>query len=591
MRKSDVIVERAAQIYATLAAFAFFVWGVSYLYLGRVTITRADYWRIYDFYFNHSWLESALLKHNGHSLFFPSFLWLGDLRFFHGDQHPLFLAGLALLFVTALLLLIPVWRDETVSLTAKIISTLVVIVGNFWMGRASITATGGFNCSCSLVMVGAALGFLVLPTMFASSRQALRATLIVVCAGVVASFSFGTGLAVWPTLLLLAWCLRLPWKAIMILAVAGLVVAVIFILLPPPSSLPGGLHSPFAFVPALSGELSSLCRMLGAPIFYAASAWCTTPLTTQAAQSSFLALCCGALGLATGTTLIVLATIGRRLAKSGLERVGLALVTFDLTALAFIVTGRAQHFRLLPFEVLAPRYLFWSTLFWTGLLLVIIERTDARHWLRWPAYLIAFVSPILLWPKHYQDGVHWRYARWKAESAAMSLVNGIRDEQQTKILFQQQRQPGQRVAEQLRARRLDMFADGLQDWIGVSEASLLGERSRREGLNGRACVAALVQCDNGAPAARIIGQASKRGQLIPKTLVIVDPTGVIRGVARSLPTSPFINRVFYLGKLNTNGFFGYIRDYNPQLKYLVRSADDGVLSEETIPVEIQSPDL
>jgi hypothetical protein len=145
-----------------------------------------------------------------------------------------------------------------------------------------------------------------------------------------------------------------------------------------------------------------------------------------------------------------------------------------------------------------------------------------------------------------------------------------------------------RTAQQFRARRLDMFADGLQDWIGLSETNLFGGRHKPEGLKGQCRVAALVQCDNGAPAARVFGQASKHGQSIPKTLVIVDPTGVVRGVARSsAPVSPLINRTFYLGKFNTNWFVGYIRDYDPQLKYAVRSADDGVLSEEKIPV--QSP--
>jgi hypothetical protein len=144
-----------------------------------------------------------------------------------------------------------------------------------------------------------------------------------------------------------------------------------------------------------------------------------------------------------------------------------------------------------------------------------------------------------------------------------------------------------RVADQLRARRLDMFADGLQDWIGLSEANLFRGRHKPEGLTGRCNVAALVQCDNGAPAARVMGQASREGHSIPKTLVIVDPTGVVRGVARcSSPISPFINRTFYLGKSTTNWFLGYIRDYDPQLKYAVRSADNGVLSEEKIPVQV-----
>src|SRR6266853_1512329 len=105
MHKFAVVAEWAAQICATLTAFAFFVSGVVYLYLGRWTVTHQDFWPIYDFCLNHTWLESALLKFNNHSLFFPSFLWLADLRFFHGDQQPLFFAGLTLLFISASLLL------------------------------------------------------------------------------------------------------------------------------------------------------------------------------------------------------------------------------------------------------------------------------------------------------------------------------------------------------------------------------------------------------------------------------------------------------------------------------------------------------
>ena len=126
--------ERAAQIGAAVATAAFLSSGLVYLYLGRVPVTMADHWEIYKVCLNHSWLESALLKLNYHSLFFPSLIWLADLRFFHGDQQLLFFAGMILLFSTAALLLVPLWRDETIGLTAKLVATLVVIVGNFWMG-------------------------------------------------------------------------------------------------------------------------------------------------------------------------------------------------------------------------------------------------------------------------------------------------------------------------------------------------------------------------------------------------------------------------------------------------------------------------
>src|SRR6266568_9118771 len=106
--------ERATQICAAVAAFVFLASGTVYLYLGSWPVPAPDFWIIYDFCLNHTWLESALLKHNGHSLFFPSFIWLTDLRFFHGNQQLVFYVGLTLLLIATGLLLIPVWRDETV---------------------------------------------------------------------------------------------------------------------------------------------------------------------------------------------------------------------------------------------------------------------------------------------------------------------------------------------------------------------------------------------------------------------------------------------------------------------------------------------
>jgi hypothetical protein len=538
---------------------------------------------LYEIYLTHSWFESALLKVDNHSLFFPTFLLQTDLHFFRGDQQPPFIAGLALLFITASLLLTPIWRDETIGLTAKIVATLVVTVGNFWMGRASITALGGFNCQNSLATGGAALAFLLLPKMCAGPRRLLARTLIVVCAGFIASFSFAAGLAIWPTMLLLAWCLRLPRYSVGLLAVAGLTAAVIFVLLPPvhedlqttPQLLP-----PVAYIAAVAW----LCPLIGSPFSYAVSTWWPDKLSRQLVESPGLALYVGAIGLVLAVLAVAPQIIHRNAQKSRLEFIGMALIVFTLFALLLVAAGRSG-FRPL-FSTLAPRYLFWSTLFWTGLLLVAIQRAESKKWFHWPVYAVALALPLLVFPRHYEGGLGRRNARRAAEFAATSLVNGVRDDQQTRSLFVNTGQV-YHVAERLRARRLDMFADRLQDWIGVSEASLFGGRHGREELRGKARVDALVPCDNGAPAARIVGQASTHGDLIPKTLVIVDPAGVVRGVARSAPISRFINRTFYQSKFtDIDGFLGYIRDYNPQLKYSVRSADDGILSEETIPVQI-----
>jgi hypothetical protein len=603
MHKVVAVAERVAQACAALGALVFLTSGVVYLYVGRWTVTKADYWRIYDFCLNHTWLESALHKHFQHSLFFPSFFWLADLQFFHGRQLSLFFAGLVLLFLSAALLLIPVWRDKTVGLTAKVIATFIVIAGSFWAARSHITASGGFNVICSLVMVGALVAILVLPKTDVNSAP-WSATVIVVCAAFVASFSFGAGLAIWPTLLFLIWSLRLQWRSFVSIGIAAVVAAIIYQQLPPRSEDYRAIQAVASTGPGL---VPMLCRLAGGPFFYAAEGWQVRPFSAEAAQSSVLSLWCGGAGVAIAAVAIVLTLIRRDLTKSSLKFIGVALLTFNFVAMALAVAVNRVRGPGFEFEFLSPRYLFWSTLFWTGLLLVAIQRVESEYWLRWPVYLVALALPILALPEHYRYALHLRAASAADQSAALSLVAGVRDERQMIALW---RYPDwiYRVAERLRVRRLDMFADGLQDWIGHAEVDLFGRRKRVK-LVGRCTVAALVQGNDGAPAARVTGQAVRSRHIpriirwamipaswilgkeiknesrTPKTLVIVDQTGVIRGLARSSPMSPFINRVFYLRKAQMNAFVGYIRDYNPQLLYMVRSADDHVLSEEKIPVQ------
>jgi hypothetical protein len=586
MSKFSATTDRTAQLLAACVSTVFFLSGVAYLCLGHRTVTHQDFWRIYDVCLNHTWLESALLKHNGHSLFFPSLIWLVDLRFFHGNQHLLFYIGLTLMCVAAGFLLIPVWYDKTVNVTAKIMATLVVTMGAFWMGKAHITASGGFNCNVSLMMAGAEASFIFLPSMRLHSNRFGAATVAVIAGGVLASFSFSAGLATWPVLILLAWCLRLPWRSVALVTVAAITAAVVFLLLPSPVPARASLHALVVSFSSPGIEFSYLCRLLSAPVFHAASAWQATASAAGPLQSSLFALIFGMIAFIVAIGEVAYSLIRRDLATSSLRLIGIALVSFNLIAMGLVVIGRSEHFRVLPFEVAAPRYFFHSTLFWTGLLLVVIQRTGSVRWLRWPVYILTIAGSILAFPSHYKAGLHWRHAAQRNQAAALALVNGVRDDQQIRILA-----PADgmnwvyRVSDQMRSRRLDMFAEGLQDWIGLNESNLFNGRHKRKRLTGQCRITATMHSNDGRPAARVVGVAWTDGKAVPKTLVIVDSSGVICGVARSSEISPFVDRIFYLNKFARNmGFVGYIRDYDPKKQYAIRCADRGALSNEKIVV-------
>src|SRR5437868_14663486 len=135
------------------------------------------------------------------------------------------------------------------------------------VGRASITANGEFNCETSLAMSGAVLAF----ALIAKTRCSWTITAIVVCAGFVASFSFGTGLAIWPTLLLLAWCLRLPRRTIVLIGICAIAAAVIYEVLPAmPSSYVAQKQSEVSLNPV--GVLTEFCKLVGSPVLYTIAA-------------------------------------------------------------------------------------------------------------------------------------------------------------------------------------------------------------------------------------------------------------------------------------------------------------------------------
>ena len=594
-----MIGEHTTQICAAIVSAVFLVTGIVYLYLGSFPSTHADFWSIYEFYFQHSWWETALQKYAAHSLFFPNFFWLGSVKFFHGSQQPLIFIGLELLLVTAALLLVSVWRDTTVGPTAKMVATMVVVAGNFWMGRWAITLSGGFNSQNSLTMAAVALSLILIRN---TSRTWLM-TLIIVCAGFVASFSCGQGFAIWPTLLLLAWSVRLRWPSIVALGASTVAAFVIYELLPPHAQDYGTMQHAVSSGPIL---LKQLCQLIGSPVASATAAWYGRKTSIDPEQATTLALWSGLVGLALAAVAIAPRVFRRDLGKSSLETVGAGLVVFNMVVMPLILVGRAQVFHRAPADVLAPRYLYWSSLFWTGLFCLAIQRTQHLRWTRWAIMMSALAAAVFIWPAHYHEWFHAKLSHCFFTEAGTAVINGVVDDNEAFLSLDAKRIA--RVSPQLRAHRLDMFADGLQDWIGQDQTSLFDERAKRERLEGTCRVTKMVQSNEGAPAARIschattrrniprivrwamtpvawlVDQKTKKGYATPNTLVIVDPNGVVRGVARSCRISSFANRALFQGEFCTTCVLGYVSDYNPQLHYIVRSADDNVLSEESIPL-------
>lgn len=553
--------------------------GITYLVLGRWPATYQDFWRIYDTCLNHSWWYSTLLRYNGHSHFFPGQVWLANLRFFHGQPDLLFFVGLSLELLSIVLLVTAIWNDVTIVATERMAAILVVVTATVWMARASMTVTGGFNCCYSLVMSGAALAFLCLRAVAANPERWRLFTFLIAGGGFVASFSFGSGLALWPTVLVLGYCLRVRFRTLLVLALVAVLTATTYTLLP--AREVGAQFAPGLKLSDQSIYLTLLnyfCHLLGSPISYAVAAWFSDKATDPDRFAS-LAVWAGAAGLVLGGFVLILRVL-RRDVKSGLDITGLGLMLFNFISILLITIARAEHIRLVPSELGALRYLFWSTLFWAGLLLMLLQRARCSS-MRWLLILIALLFPILLFPSHCNWGRRWRYSRYLGEIAATSLINGVRDESRVTILFPSSAQI-YRLSKQFRRQQLDMFADGLQNWIGRPEDQLFPGGHEATRLKADCRIDAYLKCDNGRPAARVSGWVRKGGRQAPRTLIIVDPSGTVQGIGQTFSTSDRINRIFYSNRFRQTSFLGYIRNYRPEIQYSMRSADGGKISDEKI---------
>jgi hypothetical protein len=580
MDRSRTVTERLVQLCALLLAILFLISSVAYLCLAYWSVTQQDFWRVYEICLNHSWLESSLLKFNGHSLFFPSFVWLADLRFFHGSQAFVFFVSLGFLFVSTSLLITAVWRDHGLTLTYKWLATLTLVVGNFWLGRAAITTSGGFNCMNSLVMIGVAAAFLLLPAMRSHRSYVV---FLLICAGFLSSFSFGTGLAIWPCLIVMGYYLRLPWRSFAWIAGGMILAALIYYSLPPRESQNVVFsNANETGIISITG-LIDFCKLVGTPIFYAVTAWQGIRITPEAIESSGWLLWSGVIGLILATVALLIGMFQQRSKDLNLELLGLGLIVFNLGALFLIVAGRVTYFQRLPSEIAAPRYIFWSSLFWTGLILVAIHHAARRRFLHWPIVILVLTLPLGSWAFHRDEGLHWRYARMLSEQGATALVNNVIDPD--RMLFPEARQM-LLVAPQLRARRLDMFADGCQDWINqpLSSLSVKGKDKRR--FQATAQLEPMTDADTNKNVMRVTGHISDNSKRRPQTLLIVDSNRRVAGVGSVFITTDFVNRILYGKKMAHARLIGYIRDYDPALRYEIHTMNKGRISETKIDLPV-----
>ncbi len=416
----------AARALALLYALA----GVAAMWWLSPRVPYADAWRFLAHFLQAPFPQDILAPDNGHHEVLPNLVRVFELHAFAAGQWLQVAVGIALALATVLAF--ARGARAIADRPARSAALLAVVLGVFWLGNVRALAHGNESVHAYAVTLLLALGVHAVARGRGGAEGTLDAALAAAC-GLAAAFSFGSGIACFAGFAAVLALRRAPWRQWAVLG-AGLVLTLALL------QADGGAGATPAFAPLRQGGL--LLRWLSGPFVYAA--WplldpqvaAQVPVAAARAPAQALARAysdafgpallarwpqslLGLAGLCWLAALAWRAWRGRAVAALP----GLALACFAAATGAMIAVVRLGYFDAHPEQLLAPRYVVWSSLFWAGLLLAAIAqaRRPARALLATVAVAVALL-PSQLWMAKLGSNM-----RGVAERTALAAAVGVVD--------------------------------------------------------------------------------------------------------------------------------------------------------------------
>ncbi len=432
------------------AGFGYALYAIRVLFLLRYTTVHHDFWIIYDRFFEIPFPGNVLAPENGHALVLPNLIWLANMLVFRGDETPLFLIALASLVSIAALLVDVVLRDRGRGCAESSLLIVSALAAAFWLAKLQILISAGFTMICAFPIIGLLLGVRSLTSIdVANPRRPVR-WWAVWAGAVMATFSFGTGLAAWPALGLIAWARRVAWRHLGLWCL-GMLICMLLIQGILPLWVPESDKAfPIVFAPLKN--LRYWLELIGSPV---ANTW--AGIAHAKDVDPILALGAGIAGMGLAAWGLVRAWKRRR-DLSQVEWTGLALVLFSAFAAGLIAIARTSTLPYFPQNHFSSRYLWWTAYFWLGLIWLLARSGRVTPALRARLHLIAAVLCLAgIWPAQWEPLRIYGRERAETEYFVASLVSGVPFERFYPPLFFY---PGQvfRLDASLRKRQLCYYA-------------------------------------------------------------------------------------------------------------------------------------
>lgn len=487
-------------------------------------VPYADSWRFLGHFASTAFPANILTPDNGHHEVFPNAVRVAELHWFGANQWLQIGIGVTLLLSA----LAVAWRmlrqEQPPALRAA--AMLIVAAGLCWLGNVRTLMHANESVHAYAVVMCLIAGLWCLAKGGDEPPGVLPALMAGVL-GLVAAFCFGSGIACFAAFLIVAQLLQARLPAMAVLA-AMLMVTLMFLLIS---------SAPKAAMPVLQpiGQAELWLRWLSGPWLYAVWPALDPAIAAQLSIAplrhgvqSIAQLSQTTLGPATmsrwphlgigiaGIAALAFCTWRAQGDRRPSIALGLGLAWFGCAVGALIAIVRFHYFQAEPAQLLAPRYIVWSSLFWCGLGLLAL----AQARIPLTAALTACLAVCVLLPSQaWMAKLGW-HMRQVADRTALAAAVGV---------LPRGLETGESVPAELaqalpaiRAAHASVFAWPQMRWLGQRPPISAVEPVAIQALRVRS-----VDNQLGASGRQVHFRSDAKA----KRLLLLDADGVARGIA------------------------------------------------------------
>jgi hypothetical protein len=548
-----------------------------------------DQWREYEFLLEWPFPQNVIQLDNGHRPIVPNLVRLAEINWFGANQILQLSVGTLCAYLTAAILALAAWRDRDRSRIVRCAGMMLMVLGIVWLGNARRLLHGSESLHGYLPTLATAVACGCV--CIARRRQALSWIAASCSACMIATFSFGVGLASFPAVVLLMLLYRLPLRWLWFPSAMFVACAVLYLFV-----LPGdqGVRGQLSLDPV--DGLRATAQWISAPWVNGwlgfgdrvsdSADWQSRPWYIHVMGASSLALI-KATGLSVHGLALILGFVGivlfcvyllgallHRRQVGEAETLAAGMATYALVSAVITTLSRSSSFKIMPEQVFADRYMLWPCLFWACLALLALYRHAAARSrsLKIAGLTVLVALPCALYPTQEGNAIWGALVYRVAQQSAAQLRSGIYDAPHF---------PGERKdarvelseIDLLRKRHLAMFADPAWQRVGTKWSGTL-DRSDDYAVDVR-WQHSLTDAASGKPAGHLEGWIThgiSRAQAGAQ-LAVIDAHGTIAGLAEYSFISPLLADSLMLHLPHKRGFDAYVREFVPGSTYTLALLD------------------